>query len=87
MTCALIFTDGCAAPSAGTQTQIPNPATSYAVGDEFTYVCNPGFSYIGNTGDLTITCDSANTWSSGTPPDCTSKMVYHYLLMLNKANT
>ena len=66
----IIVVDGCTAPTAGTQTELPDAAIGYAVGDTFTYVCNSGYSYDGESADLTITCGAGGVWSDTTPPVC-----------------
>ena len=68
-----IFTDGCTAPSAGNETELPDAAIGYAVGDTFTYVCNSGYSYDGDMADLTITCGAGGVWPD-TSPVCGGKI-------------
>ena len=39
-------------------------AIGYAVGSQYTYECNNGFVYDGNSAELTVTCAAGGTWSA-----------------------
>ena len=69
-----MLTDGCAALPAGTQTS--NTPSPYPVADgtAFTFECNEGYVYVGDSAALTVTCASGS-WSSTTTA-CQSTYTY-----------
>ena len=69
-----ILAEGCAAPSPGNQTMTPNAAITYAVNETYTYQCNSGHSFDGESADLTITCTAGGNWSDTTAPVCRGKI-------------
>ena len=54
----------------------PDTAIGYAVGSEYTYECNTGFVYDGDSAELTVTCAANGTWSA--TRNCVGK-IYIYL--------
>ena len=72
----LLFTAGCEAQDAGTQTETPDTNMGYAVNDDFTYTCSEGYEYLPSDGGLTVTCNAGSppAWSAN-GPECTGKIV------------
>ena len=64
----------CAKPAEGTGT-VAVTGDTVASGQSYTYVCSGDNVYVGDSADLTITCDDG-TWSNdGDPaPECVGKI-------------
>ena len=70
------FTAECAAPPVGTETELPDSAISYTVGETFEYVCNPGFQFADEAVAI-VTCQSDGKWSSSAPECEVGKIKVH----------